>query len=256
MFNVRNLIAGADVTAPPSTSSQTIEQEDTGWPTQETDPASNKKETPTAIPAQAIRPLGTLHLTLGVMSLMGEERVQAAVEFLKGLDFSSLISKSSNEEIIAPGKKADLTFSLRGLHAMHNPTSTSVLYAAPSSSSGALMRFCENLRETFTAAGFVLPEARGLVLHATVVNTVYVKGGKGGRDRRGGGERGGERGKRKGKITFDATAVLERYRNFEWLREGRVEKVAICRMGAKKMIGEGGEEDEAYEVEEEVEVGV
>src|SRR5215469_6148399 len=38
------------------------------------------------LPAKAIRPLGTLHLTLGVMSLESEDRVQGAINLLRSLD--------------------------------------------------------------------------------------------------------------------------------------------------------------------------
>lgn len=46
------------------------------------------------IPPKAIRPVGTIHFTLGVMSLEPDERVQEAVEFLKGLDLRSMVEEN------------------------------------------------------------------------------------------------------------------------------------------------------------------
>jgi len=59
---------------------------------------------------------------------------------------------------------------------------------------------------------------------------------------------------RKAKLVFDARGVLEKYSDFEWVKDARIEKVAICRMGAKKFIKENGEEEEEYEVEAEVDI--
>lgn len=46
------------------------------------------------IPPRAIRPVGTIHFTLGVMSLETGSRVQEAVEFLKGLDVKTMVEES------------------------------------------------------------------------------------------------------------------------------------------------------------------
>ncbi|PQE29658.1 activating signal cointegrator 1 complex subunit 1 protein [Rutstroemia sp. NJR-2017a BBW] len=229
---------------------------------------NEKGEEKFSIPESAIRPLGTLHLTLGVMSLTTSELVRGAVELLHNLDVPSLLSppaagssaSESTENQTGRKESQPLKISLRGLHSMHTPSSTSILYTAPvSSPPDTLLTLCERLRDRFTEAGFMVKEDRALKLHATVVNTVYVKGGRergGGRGaggRRGGGGKGDwgrGHGKRKAKITFDAREVMERYKDFEWMREVRVEKVAICRMGAKR--GEDGEE--RYEVEAEVDV--
>jgi hypothetical protein len=42
------------------------------------------------IPPKAIRPIGTIHFTLGVMSLESEEKVDEAVEHLQGLNLKTL----------------------------------------------------------------------------------------------------------------------------------------------------------------------
>lgn len=46
------------------------------------------------IPPKAIRPVGTIHFTLGVMSLETDERVQEAVDFLQGLDLRSMVEEN------------------------------------------------------------------------------------------------------------------------------------------------------------------
>lgn len=140
----------------------------------------------------------------------------------------------------------------------------------------------------------MLPEenGRGLLLHATIVNTIYVpgvrqdvRGGgnkaqaseqptgeqrtgdqiknarvgsslpneaqtrKGGGNSRGGRDEG--HGRHRARLTFDARDIISKYKDYEWMRHVRIEKVAICRMGAKKRGGNGEEE---YEIEAEVEV--
>jgi activating signal cointegrator complex subunit 1 len=49
-------------------------------------------------------------------------------------------------------------------------------------------------------------------------------------------------------MRFDASRLIERYRDFVWAQDVRVDKVQICKMGAKKIWS--GEEvvDERYEV--------
>ena len=94
-----------------------------------------------------------------------------------------------------------------------------------------------------------------MLLHATVLNTIYVKG----RDREQHLGQGKWKGKGKGKgkggrrerLTVDARPILDRYDDFVWMRDVPIEKVAICRMGAKK-VGDDG--DEAYEVEAEIDI--
>jgi activating signal cointegrator complex subunit 1 len=74
---------------------------------------------------------------------------------------------------------------------------------------------------------------------------VYVPGVRG----RGSGQGHGH-GKNRAKLTIDATELLEEYEDFEWMKDVRVDTVAICRMGAKK--GEGRSGEESYVVEGEV----
>lgn len=234
-----------------------------------------------AIPDRAVRPPGTLHLTLGVMSLRSEAAVTRAVELLRGMSLGEVLEQArAAAGVKEPAAQATggggvhpssssrigenenrgkgLSVTLRGLSAMQTPANTSVLYVPPLDPTLVLRRFCEALRTRFIEAGFIVPEERPLLLHATVVNTIYVRNGGGGsssrssRGGRGGGRGGGGgRGQRE-RLTVDARDIIDRYEDHVWAEGMPVEEVRICRMGAKKIQREDGEEDEAYEVEGEI----
>jgi hypothetical protein len=55
-------------------------------------------EHPDSIPGKAIRPIGTLHLTIGVMSLLSQEKINDAVDFLKKLNLKDLLSDRENRD--------------------------------------------------------------------------------------------------------------------------------------------------------------
>ncbi|KAL7623872.1 hypothetical protein AAE478_005428 [Parahypoxylon ruwenzoriense] len=215
-----------------------------------------------AIPAQAIRPLGTLHLTIGVMSFPKGEGLDEAVSLLNTLvpgkiletvreaaAGTAILAKSIIESTERPGEVAKdpsrppsplLPVTLKGLHSMQQLASkASVLYAPPVDAEGTLLRFCESLRSTFQEAGLMAVENRPLLLHATIMNTIYIKGR--------GNNRGGKRYER---LTIDARGILDRYDDFVWMEDISVEKIAICRMGAKKQ----DDGDEVYEVEAEIDL--
>lgn len=138
-------------------------------------------------------------------------------------------------------KAKELKVTLRSLMSMHTPSKTSILYAAPVDEDHSLQSFCQKLKDAFAEAELLVPDTRPLLLHATIVNTIYVPGMKG---------KGSGHGKNKAKLTIDAREILEKYEEFEWISDMKIEKVAICRMGAKKM--EDGEEE--YEVEAEADM--
>ncbi|KAM0504456.1 hypothetical protein D7B24_005669 [Verticillium nonalfalfae] len=199
------------------------------------------------IPETAVRPLGTLHLTLGMLSLPSYESVQKATAVLRGLNppaaFADIKSLSTTAPLATPAPPADTSvdqfpfLTLRGLHSMQRPEQASVLYAAPEDDRGILLRFCERLRDSFIDAGVMVREERPLLLHATIINTIYVKGGRDAQAKRG------------KKLTLDATDVLARYEGYVWMEGVPLERIAICKMGAKAVDGEDGA---AYDVEAEV----
>ncbi|KAE8147427.1 AKAP7 2'5' RNA ligase-like domain-containing protein [Aspergillus avenaceus] len=241
------------------------------------------------VPAGALRPVGTLHLTLGVMSLPTRERLEDAISFFHSLDllamvreagrrarFSTTDDKNSEDkseeekdkEKNKEGGTPPFTISLESLHALPRARAATVLHAAPVDPTARLYPFCEMLREKFLHAGFLQgevrhkaageegpvprPKARPLLLHATVANTIYVRGRKDGGSRKG----------RNDRIAFDARDLVAWYRGFYadrertvpkslqsaslgdggsrgypfvWAREFPVESVCICEMGAKKL---------------------
>ncbi|KAH8687851.1 kinase A anchor protein [Tricladium varicosporioides] len=201
---------------------------------------------PSGIPEAAVRPLGTLHLTLGVMSLQEQDKVDKALNLLKELDLRSLILPVKDVVVkpeVSGGKEvesfAPLTVALKGLESMHTPSKTSILYAPPANDP-RLREFCRSLREAFASEALLDGnDTRPLLLHATILNTIYVPSARG---------RGGGHGKSRAKFTIDATEILEDYEEYEWMEETRIEKIAICKMGARKA-DDGGEE---YVVEGEV----
>ncbi|KAK3321026.1 hypothetical protein B0T19DRAFT_255674 [Cercophora scortea] len=227
------------------------------------------------IPDDAVRPVGTLHLTLGMFSFPslplppaavkdentpedGEAQslLQQATELLHSLRLKEILASVGTGTTSATGDGLRIT--LKGLHPMQasTPEKCAVLYAAPvdDAGTGTLQAFCERVRGVFVDAGLMVREERPLLLHATLVNTVYVKGnGKAGKAGNGG--KGGKgKGKGKGKwerLTVDARGVVERYEDQVWMEDVPVEGVAICKMGARRMVVDGVE-DEAYEVVGEV----
>ena len=176
------------------------------------------------IPDDAVRPPGTLHLTLGVMSLT-EETMPAAQDILKSMRPRHILHR------LRP-KSDGLFVTLKGLDAMKPASKTSVLYAPPVDADGVLYSFCEALRRPFRDAGLIKDDGRPLLLHATVVNTIYVKG------------------RRRDRLYLDATDLLAKYETFAWVEDMPVTRFALCKMGAKRM----PDGDQRYEVVREVRI--
>lgn len=201
------------------------------------------------VPAGAIRPVGTLHLTLGVMSFPKNEGVEKAVELLNTLMPRQILASVRPQEPIpaetkvetggssAPAPPPLLSVTLKGVLSMQPAAKATVLYSPPADADQILQRFCEKIKATFQEAGLMMDEDnRPLLLHATILNTIYVKGAR--------------HGKKRERLTIDARGILDRYDDFVWMEDVPVEKIAICRMGAKKQ----DDGDEAYEVEAEIDL--
>lgn len=142
------------------------------------------------VPTKAVRPVGTLHLTLGVMSLDAKE-LEKAKQYLEDLDVHNLLRDISHRRIaekaaedgiigenLVPAAMPDtdaLTIDLEALVPMQAPNKTSILYAEPRDPSQRLPLFASALREKFTEAGLLVADTRPLKLHATIMNTIYAK---------------------------------------------------------------------------------
>ncbi|CAO2650857.1 Nn.00g091540.m01.CDS01 [Neocucurbitaria sp. VM-36] len=144
------------------------------------------------VPSKAVRPVGTLHLTLGVMSL-DKTRLEEAKQYLQDLNLHSLLrdismqilaEKAAEDGTIAENLCAvtipdtdAVTVSLQSLVPMQAPHKTSILYAEPKDISRRLVPFASVLKERFKEKGFLLEDNRPLKLHATIINTIYARSG-------------------------------------------------------------------------------
>lgn len=191
---------------------------------------------------KAIRPLGTLHLTLGVMSL-NKDQLAKASELLKSLNVTELLRNSDNKPTSMSDSDATpdamvppLSITLKGLESMHTPESTSILYAAPLDPTKRLYDCCLALQKHFQ--DFLIPDKRPLKLHATIVNTIYAKTKK---SAAGSGNPApvdrsqGHGPNAKSSLNMDARAILQKYEDYIWAEDFSLDRVAICEMGAKKV---------------------
>ncbi|OJD17392.1 hypothetical protein AJ78_02522 [Emergomyces pasteurianus Ep9510] len=127
------------------------------------------------LPDGALRPLGTLHLTLGVMSLPTKQRLDEALEFLQALDLKSMLRDAgiqagagiagtgSIEDAAAAAATPDallqpLLINLTSLHALPRAKAATILHAQPVDSTARLYPFCVSLRNKFIEAGFIEQE--------------------------------------------------------------------------------------------------
>ncbi|USP81010.1 hypothetical protein yc1106_08284 [Curvularia clavata] len=143
-----------------------------------------------SVSVKAVRPVGTLHLTLGVMSLNPRE-LEEAKQYLEDLDLHNLLRDITHRRIaekaaeqgeigenLTPASMPDtdaMYLNLEALVPMQAPHKTSILYAEPRDPSLRLPLFALALREQFTEKGFMVPDTRPLKLHATIMNTIYAK---------------------------------------------------------------------------------
>jgi activating signal cointegrator complex subunit 1 len=247
----------------------------------------NAPQQPKRVPITAIRPVDTLHLTIGVLH---ETQLPVAFEVLQQLDLRKLLNEnnldlSSNDSPKESPKDEPLCVSLGSLKSMQAPdvTRTAVLYAAPHDTSNRLQAFSEALRQTFTDRKAMLPDRRPLLLHATLVNTIYIRGkdmeimrrtppsedtpaddeadvvisaqdspsskqraGAVGKSPQAGNTHRKKRGR---KVTFDAQDILQQYSGQSLTSPDmpwRIESLAICKMGAQKYFEDGVLVKEAY----------
>jgi activating signal cointegrator complex subunit 1 len=135
---------------------------------------------PTRLPAKAIRPADTLHLTIATLH---HSQLEKAAAVLSILDLESLLQaaavaasavvESAKCQASAP---EPLCVSLDQVKSMNtrDPRQSAVVYAAPLDKSGRLQLFCESIRDIFNEKLACLPDQRPLLLHATLINTRYL----------------------------------------------------------------------------------
>ena len=232
-----------------------------------------------------MRPLGTLHLTLGVMSFPGEEgrdRLGRAVTLLKDLSLREMLIEARRkvkerlggiealaDPIVEKGRREEekgvdassvgavkldeeeeLRISLKGLGSFQSLKKARVLYALPVDPLGLLRTFCEVVLGMFRKEGFVVDDGdSALVLHATILNTIYVKKDRSSEEVAPAGTEEKEatenekkkkrRSRRRRSVTVDAREIAEKYEDWVWMEDVPLGKIQICEMGAKER--EGGE---------------
>ncbi|KAI9754148.1 MAG: hypothetical protein M1815_005788 [Lichina confinis] len=216
-------------------------------------------------PGKVIRPLGSLHLTVGVMSLAQPDRLEGALALLREVDLNKLMLEAEaacaatpgtptvsleNPSPTSAGTRPPLTVTLKSVKSWGAAATASVLYTEPLDQTNRLLPFCLELVKTFAAAGFVVPENRPLSLHATLLNTVYAKTASGNEvgvpqddsaQVDGSSQPGGEnqrqtdrrKNRRKTRITVDATDLIKKYDGAVFAEDLQLDRLTICKMGAK-----------------------
>lgn len=250
--------------------------------------ASNRQRARATIPEGAVRPLGTLHLTLGVMSLPTKDRLVEVLQFFHSLDLVGLMREAERVATGLRGKRKShvrsnntdggpeaigpqghvtrasqdpdpIHVSLQSLHCLPRAKAATVLHAYPEDPTGRLHPFCVMLRDKFIEAGFILgedkdkqkdyqkdkhtndrkdaegeqppseseiapvpldpwtaalhrkPKPRPLLLHATIVNTIYVRGRSNPKPDGPNPKKDKNKSRR---LEFDARDILARYRDY------------------------------------------
>lgn len=227
---------------------------------------------PTLCP-EMIRPVGTLHITIGVMALPTLELEEAARAMLHSDHIAQclreatrpilteLASTSPNNNNIwswswdpnptPPPPLLPLITSFSGLQSMGNPTVTSIVFAPQKDPDPRIRKLALSVRGIFQASRLISPKKKPFTLHATILNTIYAPG----RDRYGQGLAPDSKPNPKTPIKwrktvkFDATKLLERYADFEWASNVRLEKLSLCRMRAQEVVVNGVADREYEEVD-------
>ncbi|KAM3418861.1 hypothetical protein BST61_g4824 [Cercospora zeina] len=227
-------------------------REDVSLTSADSTPASEQQQDDMPSPIihpKAIRPTGSLHLTLGVMSLPPEQLARA-IECLNKLDLPSLLTS------VASATTQGIKIALQGLQSMHAPEKTSILYAEPVDSTNRLYPLCLALQQAFKEEGLLVEDGRSLKLHATVVNTIYAKARRKRTQRTvsitsdgrvlsaSPGELPESRSEGHGPtanapLRIDSRTILARYKDHVW-GSFELDRIAICEMGTKKITAADG----------------
>ncbi|BGP35908.1 hypothetical protein JCM10296v2_007760 [Rhodotorula toruloides] len=179
-----------------------------------------------------MRPIGTLHLTIGVLHPQNDEHLERAKRWLEEeVDIEELLRQAgeagrahrAEEQVDNDAPDIDslepLVVDLCSLKPMkHQPAhSAAILYLPPHDSTNRLQVFAQALHDAAVDAGLMRqpePNRREVLLHATVVNTRYSSSGS--RARR-----------------YNFSSVISRFEDTVWATDVPINGVALCKMGAK-----------------------
>uniref|UniRef100_A0A2R5L904 Putative activating signal cointegrator 1 complex subunit n=1 Tax=Ornithodoros turicata TaxID=34597 RepID=A0A2R5L904_9ACAR len=148
---------------------------------------------------------GKLHMTIGMLVLLGKKEVKQAENILHSC--SDLVTKVLEDE--------PLRVRVQGLEYMNDdPSQVDVLYAKAVSYStkdghpnNRLQQFADEVAQRFLDAGLMLqPQSKQVKLHITLMNTKF-------REQRFATENVSRTAPRNPRQSFDASAILKRYRD-------------------------------------------
>ncbi|KAK9450372.1 kinase A anchor protein [Limtongia smithiae] len=206
----------------------------------------------------AIRPARTLHLTIAIARWPTPEAVREGVAALRAFGVERQADRG-------------MAVRLRGLRMFPgaNTKRANVVFAGVEDLSRgrkgtSVQEFADSVRIYFDERGLLLPENKrkksgrnrnnggsqdpkedekeeGVVLHATMINTVYATT----RSSRGtpslnNTERLGINARRGGRPSFDATALLAEFQNFDFSDTIQINRLEICKMGQRSEQDGGG----------------
>ena len=136
-------------------------------------------QTSTAVHPKAIRPVGTLHLTLGVMSL-NKEQLEEAVTLLRSVSLASLLESDQGEPLSSDGAESsggEVTATVAPGTTTTITTTTRITVPSASSASaettGSALPVIETITETSTS---VNPETSTSADHDLSPLTIDLKG--------------------------------------------------------------------------------
>ena len=196
---------------------------------------------------------------------LSSERLDGAVRLLGGMDMTRRVrAVTSQQSQPSQPKPPPLIISLESLHSMTAPSSTSVPYLYPNDPTHRLLSFAQGILYEFTSAGYHVAERSRLKLHATVINTRYIRQPPSPpplppppssssssspppfkshfQTSR------GQNQSHSPPIKIDARNLIETCRDWKRATHVVLDRVAICKMGARKVYGQDGcVLDEMYE---------
>lgn len=230
---------------------------------------------------RAIRPVGTIHLTLGVMSLTDQNRVDEAIKFLEAINYQELYPDNLSED-----KEGDRRIVYGDSENQHEvPNGTNDHYqisnmlegedeakvkvnqekSRPENSSQQFtitlssLKSTKDARKTSVLYAEPVDASNRLLPFCERLRQKFTEAGFVLPENRPlklhatilntiYGTKTGQRGARRKKPSLiDATGLVREFGEFDWAKDVVLEKIAICKMGAQKIEKEDSMVDEQYE---------
>ena len=219
------------------------------------------------VPDEAVKPVGSLHLTIGVLHLRDEEAFKRARRAIDDLNLESYLARGgeggtarssigSNALVIPHFRISSLPLIRKGQESQS--PKTYVVHLDPLDPDGRLQGFCNAILEHFREGGLIQqpdparPHPRdNLTLHATLINVRQRRPSMDPRRQsRGAGYQSlnsdlaeGTPGDfdRDNVKPIDASSILDAFGSWKWAENVELDRVALCRLGCKYEWDEHGE---------------